>query len=137
MVDAQHVREFMRTNHRAVMSTFRSDGRPQLSPVTTAVDGEGRVLISSRETAIKVKNLRRDPRISLALINDGFYGEWYQVEGTAEIIEQPEALDVLVDYYRRAAGEHPNWDEYREAMIRDKRVIVRFAIERAGPNVEG
>ena len=137
MVDAAHVLEFMRTNHRAVMATFRRDGRPQLSPVTTAVDAEGRVLISSRETAIKVKNLRRDPRISLALINDGFYGEWYQVEGLAEIVEQPEALDVLVDYYRRAAGEHPDWDEYREAMIRDKRVVVRFTIERAGPNVEG
>ena len=137
MVNAEHVREFMRTNHRAVMATFRGDGRPQLSPVTTAVDGEGRVLISSRETAIKVKNLRRDPRVSLALMNDGFYGEWYQVEGTAEIVEQPEALDVLVEYYRRAAGEHPDWDEYREAMIRDKRVVVRFTIERAGPNVEG
>src|SRR3569623_295230 len=101
MVDAEHVREFMRTNHRAVMATFRSDGRPQLSPVTTAVDGDGRVLISSRQTAIKVKNLRRDPRVSLAVMNDGFFGEWYQVEGTAEIVEQPEALDVLVEYYRR------------------------------------
>jgi PPOX class probable F420-dependent enzyme len=137
MVDADHVREFMRTNHRAVMATFRSDGRPQLSPVTTALDGAGRVLISSRQAAIKVKNLRRDPRISLALMNDGFFGEWYQVEGTAEIVEQPEALDLLVEYYRFAAGEHPDWDEYREAMVRDQRVVVRFAIERAGPNVEG
>ena len=137
MVDADRVREFMRTNHRAVMATFRSDGRPQLSPVTTALDGAGRVLISSRQTAIKVKNLRRDPRISLALMNDGFFGEWYQVEGTAEIVEQPEALDLLVEYYRFAAGEHPDWDEYREAMVRDQRVVVRFAIERAGPNVEG
>jgi PPOX class probable F420-dependent enzyme len=137
VVDAEHVREFMRTNHRAVMATFRSDGRPQLSPVTTAVDAEGRVLVSSRQTAIKVKNLRRDPRVSLVVMNDGFFGEWYQVEGTAEIVEQPEALDVLVDYYRRAAGEHPDWDEYREAMVRDLRIVVRFTIDRAGPNVEG
>jgi PPOX class probable F420-dependent enzyme len=137
MVDSEVVREFLRTNHRAVMATFRSDGRPQLSPVTVTVDAEGRVVISSRGTAIKVKNLRRDPRISLALMNDNFFGEWYQVEGSAEIIELPEAMDLLVDYYRRAAGEHPDWDDYRAAMQRDQRVIVRFAIERAGPNVEG
>ena len=137
MVDTEGVREFLRTNHRAVMATFRSDGRPQLSPVTAVVDAEGHVVISSRETAIKVKNLRRDPRISLVLMNDGFYGEWYQVEGTAEIVELPDAMDLLVDYYRRAAGEHPDWDDYRAAMQRDRRVVVRFAIDRAGPNVEG
>lgn len=137
MVDIEQVREFVRTNHRAVMSTFRKDGRPQLSPVTVVVDGEGRVVISSRATAMKVRNLRRDPRISLVLLNDAFYGEWYQVEGTAEIVDLPEALELLVDYYRRASGEHPDWDEYRAAMVRDKRVVVRFAIERAGPNVEG
>jgi PPOX class probable F420-dependent enzyme len=137
MVDAEQVREFLRTNHRAVMATFRADGRPQLSPVTAVADADGRVVISSRETAIKVKNLRRDPRIALVLMNDGFYGEWYQVEGTAEIVELPDAMDVLVDYYRRASGEHPDWDDYRDAMTRDKRVAVRVRIERAGPNVEG
>ena len=137
MVDAAHVREFLTTNHRAVMATTRKDGRPQLSPVTVVVDGEGRVVISSRETAVKVKNLRRDPHVSLAVMNDQFYGEWYQVEGTAEIVELPEAMELLVDYYRRASGEHPDWDDYRAAMQRDQRVVVRFAIERAGPNVEG
>ncbi|HEX6920918.1 MAG TPA: PPOX class F420-dependent oxidoreductase [Actinomycetes bacterium] len=130
-------RAFLRDNHRVVMATFRADGRPQLSPVTAVVDGEGRVVISSRETAIKVKNLRRDPRISLCLLNDGFYGEWGQVEGHAEIVSLPEAMEPLVDYYRRASGEHPDWDDYRAAMVRDRRVVVRFAIERAGPTVAG
>ena len=108
----------------------RCDGR--------RIDDEGRVeYISSRETAMKVKNLRRDPRISLCLLGPRWYGEWGQVEGTAEIVDQPEALDLLVDYYRRIGGEHPDWDEYRQAMVDEKRVLVRFAIDRAGPTVEG
>jgi PPOX class probable F420-dependent enzyme len=130
-------RAFLRTNHNAVLATFRRDGRPQLSPVGAGIDDEGRVEISSRTTAMKVKNLRRDPRISLCLLNPGFYGDWGQVEGTAEIVDQPEALELLVGYYRRIAGEHPDWDEYRQAMIDEKRVLVRFVIDRAGPTVEG
>ena len=104
------------------------------APASTS---EGRVEISTRETAIKVKNLRRDPRISLCVISPGFYGPWAQVEGTAEIVERPEAIELLVDYYRRISGEHPDWDEYRQAMEDEKRVLVRFEIERAGPNVAG
>jgi PPOX class probable F420-dependent enzyme len=136
-MDVDEARAFLETHHRAVLATSRRDGRPQLSPVTVAVDDDGRVLISTREPAVKVHNLRRDPYASLAVLNDDFYGEWVQVEGPAEIVEQPEALDLLDDYYRRAAGEHPDWAEYREAMIRDRRVIVRITVERAGPNVSG
>jgi PPOX class probable F420-dependent enzyme len=95
------------------------------------------VVISTREGAIKVRNVRRDARVSLVGLNEGFYGEWVQVEGTAEVVTQPEALDLLEDYYRRAGGEHPDWAEYRAAMIEQRRVLVRFAIERAGPNVSG
>ena len=130
-------REFVRDNHQAVLATFRRDGRPQLSPVAAGIDDEGRIEISSRETAMKVKNLRRDPRISLCLLGPHWYAQWGQVEGTAEIVDQPEALDLLVDYYRRISGEHPDWDEYRQAMIDEKRVLVRFVIDRAGPTVEG
>jgi PPOX class probable F420-dependent enzyme len=136
-MDIAEAQEFLRGNHHAVLSTLRADGRPQLSPITATVDGEGRVIISTRETAVKVRNLRRDPRVSMAVLNDRFYGDWVQVEGTAEIISLPEALELLVDYYRRAAGEHPDWDEYRAAMVEQKRVIVRFVIDRAGPNVSG
>ena len=130
-------RAFLRDNHQAVLATFRRDGRPQLSPVGAGIDDEGRVEISSRETAMKVKNLRRDPRISLCLLGPNWYGRWGQVEGNAEIVDQPEALELLVGYYRRISGEHPDWDEYRQAMIDEKRVLVRFAIDRAGPTVEG
>jgi PPOX class probable F420-dependent enzyme len=130
-------RAFLTDHHNAVLATLRRDGRPQLSVVFATVDEQGRVIISTRQTAIKTKNLRRDPRVSVIVMSPGFYGEWAQVEGTAEIVEQPEALDLLVDYYRRMAGEHDDWDDYRAAMVREQRVLVRFEIERAGPNVAG
>ena len=136
-MDISSAVDFARTNHRAVLSTFRRDGNPQLTPVAVGVDDSGAVVISSRQTAAKVKNAQRDPRVSLCIMNDGFYGEWGSVEGTAEIVELPEAMELLVDYYRTASGEHPDWDDYRAAMERDQRVIVRFEIERAGPTVEG
>jgi PPOX class probable F420-dependent enzyme len=136
-VTPDEVRDFLRDNHLGVLATFRRDGRPQLSPVTAGIDDEGRIEISTRETAMKVKNLRRDPRISLCAISPGFFGTWGQVEGTAEIVERPEAIELLVDYFRRISGEHPDWDEYRQAMEDEKRVLVRFEIERAGPTVSG
>jgi PPOX class probable F420-dependent enzyme len=136
-VNADEVREFLKTNHRAVLATRRRDGGVQLSPVLVVADAEGRVVISSRETALKVKNLRRDPYASLCIMNDRFWGPWAQAEGPVTIVSLPEAMDGLIDYYRRASGEHPDWDDYRAAMERDRRVLVRMTIERAGPNVEG
>lgn len=136
-MNIDEAREFLKDNHRAVLGTFRKDGGMQLSPITAVIDGEGRVVISSRETAYKVKNLRRDPRAYLCVVNDGWYGAWAQIEGRAEIVSLPEAMEGLVDYYRRGAGEHPDWDEYRAAMERDKRLLIRIEIERAGPSVEG
>lgn len=130
-------RQFIASNHRAVLATRRTDGNPQLSPVTCGVDAVGRVIISTRETAIKTKNLRRDPRAALCVFTDGFFGRWVQVEGSAEIISLPEAMEPLVDYYRLVSGEHPDWDDYRAAMIRERRVIVRVTIERAGPDISG
>jgi PPOX class probable F420-dependent enzyme len=136
-VDTKRASEFLRDHHRAVLATTRSDGRPQLSPVTVAVDDEGRALISTRETAVKTRNLARDPRASLCVMNDGFFGDWIQAEGDVEIIHLPEAMELLVDYYRRISGEHPDWDDYRAAMQRDRRVIVRITITRAGPDISG
>jgi PPOX class probable F420-dependent enzyme len=136
-VDIARATSFVSTHPRAILATTRSDGRPQLSPVVAAVDDDGRVLISTRETAIKARNLARNPRASLCVINNGFFGEWVQVEGTAELIHLPAAMPILEDYYRRISGEHPDWDDYRESMRRDKRLIVRITIERAGPDVSG
>ncbi len=102
-----------------------------------SVDADGQIVISSRETAVKVKNLRRDPFASLCVINEGFYGGWVQLEGPATVISLPDAMDALIEYYRSLSGEHPDWDEYRTAMERDQRVIIRVRPERAGPNVNG
>src|ERR1022692_711337 len=136
-MDLERAREFLRVHHRAVLATTRSDGRPQLSPVTAGVGDDDRVLISTRETAIKTKNLTRDPRASLCVFTDRFFGEWIQAEGTAEIIALPDAMDLLVDYYRTVSGEHPDWDDYRAAMRRDRRVIAAIALTRAGPDQSG
>ena len=133
----EQAQQFIRDHHRAVLATIRSDGLPQLSPVSCAVDDDGRVLISTREPAIKTRNLRRNPFASVCAFTDGFFGPWVQAEGPAEIIALPEAMDLLVDYYRRVAGEHPDWDDYRAAMERDQRVIIRITISRAGPSVSG
>ena len=95
------------------------------------------MLISTRETAVKTRNLRRDPRASLCVFTDGFFGEWVQAEGDVEIISLPDAMDLLIDYYRRVAGEHSDWADYRAAMVRDRRVIVRITLTRAGPDVSG
>jgi PPOX class probable F420-dependent enzyme len=136
-MDPDLARAFLSKHHRAVLATSRADGRPQLSPVTCALDSSGRVVISTRETAVKTRNLRRDPVASLCVFTDGFFGDWVQIEGTAEIISLPDALELLVEYYRAVAGEHPDWDDYRAAMRRDRRVIVRIDITRAGPDVSG
>ena len=136
-MDLDAAREFLRTQHRGVLATARSDGRPQLSPVVAAVDDSGRVLISTRETAIKTKNLARDPHASLCVISDAFYGSWIQADGIAEIISLPDAMDLLIDYYRRVSGEHADWDEYRAAMRSERRVIVSITLTRAGPDRSG
>jgi PPOX class probable F420-dependent enzyme len=136
-MDLDKAREFIRSNHRAVMATFRADGRPQMAPVLVGIDEAGRAVVSTRETAMKTHNLRRDPRVSLCVLPDQFYGEWVYVDGRAEVVSLPDAMEPLVDYYRRAAGEHPDWDDYRAAMERERRVIVRIEIEHAGPDRSG
>jgi PPOX class probable F420-dependent enzyme len=136
-VELDRARQFIRANHRAVLATRRSDGSPQLSPVTCTVDDDGNVTVSTRETAMKTKNLRREPRATLCVFTDGFYGEWVQVDGRAVIVSLPEAMAGLVDYYRSISGEHPDWADYRAAMEREQRVLVRIELERAGPDRSG
>ncbi len=129
--------DYVRNNHQAVLHTFRRDGRPQLSPVTVAVDDTDHVIISCRETAMKVHNLRRDDRASLCVFPDKWLGRWVQLEGRAQIQSLPEALDGLVAYYRGLRGEHPDWDEYRAAMIQDRRLLIRIHLDRVGPDRQG
>ena len=136
-MDLDAARDFLRNNHRAVITSRRANGDPQLSPVMCGIDAAGRIVVSTRETALKVKNLRRDPRASLCVLNDGFFGDWIQVDGTAEIVSLPEAMELLIDYYRSLAGEHPDWDEYREAMRIQDKSLIRITPTRSGPIATG
>lgn len=136
-MDASRVADFVRTNHHAVLATRRASGDAQLSPVLVVADDQGRILISTRETAVKTRNLRRIPRATVCVLRDSFFGEWMQVTGPVEIVSLPDAMGLLVDYYRRAAGEHENWDEYRAAMERERRCVVVLTPEEIGPTVSG
>lgn len=136
-MELERARAFLREHHRAVLATRHPSGRLQLSPVTVGVDQSGCAVISTRETARKTRNLALDPWASLCVMNDGFFGEWVQVDGETEILHLPEAMEPLVDYYRRISGEHPDWDDYRAVMQRDRRVLLRVHLTRAGPDIHG
>jgi|ERR1017187_2218261 PPOX class probable F420-dependent enzyme len=129
--------EFLRRNPRSVLATYRRDGQAQLSPVLAAVDAGNRVVISTRDGAIKTRNLRRNPRAAICVLSERFFGAWHTLEGNVEILTLPEAMEPLVDYYRSVSGEHPDWQEYREAMEREHRVLLRLTVDRSGPTVQG
>ena len=136
-ITVDEVRAFIRAHHRGVLATVRRDGKPQLSPVLVGVDEDGTLMISTRERALKTANVRRSAWASVCVFEDAFYGQWVQVEGPGMVESLPEAMQALVRYYRLVAGEHPNWDEYRDAMQREQRVLLRIHIERVGPNRSG
>lgn len=136
-VEREELLEFVRPRHRAVLVTTRRNGQPQLSPVTCGVDDEGRVVISTYPQRAKVANLRREPRTTLMIQSDDWDGPWVQLDGTAEVIDMPEAREPLVDYFRSISGEHPDWDEYRDAMEKQGKSLVRVTIERWGPIATG
>src|SRR2546427_398151 len=136
-MDIAVAQQFLRENENAVLATWRRDGRLQMSPVTVGLDAAGRAIIASRETAYKVRNLRRDPRATLCVFVEAFTGPWVQMEGTAEVVTLPEAMEPRGDYYRRPAGGHPDWDDYRRAVAADRHALIRVTIERAGPHRQG
>ena len=136
-MDIAVAQQFLREHENAVLATWRRDGRIQMSPVTVGLDAARRAIISSRATTAKVRNLRRNLRATLCVFVEAFTGPWVQIEGTAEILTGPEAIEPLVDYYRRLAGEHPDWDDYRRVMLADHRALIRITIERAGPDRQG
>ncbi|MGH9017948.1 MAG: TIGR03618 family F420-dependent PPOX class oxidoreductase [Acidimicrobiales bacterium] len=136
-MDREQALAFIADNHRAVLATTRDDGAVQLSPVLAAVGAGAAVVVSTRTTAVKVRNLRRRRRAALAVMSDAFFGTWVQVEGPVEIVPLPEAMDGLVAYYRAISGEHADWDDYRASMEREQRVLLRLTVDRAGPTVSG
>jgi len=129
--------EFLRPRHHAVLLTTRRDGRPQSSPNTCGLDAEGRIVISTYPERAKVHNIRRDPRVSVCVLSDEWNGPWVQVDGTAEVIDLPDALEPLVEYFRSISGEHPDWDEYRKAMQDQGKSLIRITIDGWGPIATG
>ena len=136
-VDLAELLEFVRPRHHFLLGTTRRDGRPQLSPVSGGVDPEGRLVVSSYPGRAKAVNAERDRRVSVCVLSDDWDGPYVHVDGMAEVIDMPEALDGLVDYYRGIAGEHPDWDEYRAAMAGRDKCLLRITIERWGPIATG
>ena len=136
-VDRTGLEEFIRPRHRAILSTQRGDRSPQMSPVTMGVDPDGDILVASYPERAKVHNLRQRNHAALCVLSDDFGGEWVQVSGTATVVDLPEAVEGLVTYFRSVSGEHPDWDEYRQAMIDQGKVLIRVAVERWGPISKG
>jgi PPOX class probable F420-dependent enzyme len=129
--------DFLRPRHHAVLVTTRTDGSPQMSPVTCGLDTEGRIVIATYPQRAKSRNAKRDPRVSVLVLSDEFNDAYVQVDGTAEVLDLPDALEPLVEYFRVISGEHPNWDEYREAMTKQGKCLIRVTIDRWGPVATG
>ncbi|HEV7898185.1 MAG TPA: PPOX class F420-dependent oxidoreductase [Planosporangium sp.] len=136
-VDRADLREFLAPRHRGVLITQRRDGRPQSSPLTCGLDAEGRIVISTYPQRAKVVNVRRNPQVSMCVMSDDFNGPWVHLDGTAEVLELPDALEPLVDYFRSISGEHPDWNEYREAMVKQGKCLIRVTIDDWGPIATG
>ncbi|MDX3097614.1 PPOX class F420-dependent oxidoreductase [Streptomyces sp. ME01-24h] len=136
-VQLEQLLEFVRPRHRALLLTTRADGRPQGSPVTCGVDDAGRLVVSTYPERAKARNARRDARASVIVLSDEWDGPWVQIDGTAEVIDSPDSVEPLVEYYRNIAGEHPDWDEYRSAMVRQGKSLVRVTPQRWGPVATG
>ena len=136
-VDREGLLDFVRSRHRMVLVTRRRDGSPQLSPVTGGVDGEGRIVISTYPDRAKANNARRDPAVSVMVLSDEWNGAWVQADGTAEVLDVPDSIEPLVEYFRVIAGEHDDWDEYRQAMVKQGKSLVRLTPERWGPIATG
>ncbi|WP_265521286.1 PPOX class F420-dependent oxidoreductase [Oerskovia flava] len=136
-VDREELTTFLRANKRAVLLTTRASGAPQMSPVTYGVDAAGRVVVSTYPDRAKAVNLRRRSQASLCVLGEDFDDAWVQVDGTAEVLDLPASVEPLVEYYRSIAGEHPDWDEYREAMVRQGKSLVRVTVTGWGPVATG
>lgn len=136
-VDLAGLLDFVRPRHHAILLTRRSDGAPQGSPLTCGVDDSGRIVVSTYPQRAKTRNARRDERVSLVVLSDDWNGPWVQVDGTAEVLDAPDSVEPLVEYFRNISGEHPDWDEYRAAMVKQNKSIIRITPTRWGPLATG
>jgi PPOX class probable F420-dependent enzyme len=136
-VGRDELTEFLRPRHHVILLTPRNDGGWQGSPVTSGVDAEGRIVISTYPERAKAANVARHGKAAVVVLSDDFDGAWVQVEGDAELLTLPEALDPLVEYFRSISGEHPDWAEYREAMSTQGKALIRITPTRWSPIATG
>ena len=136
-VDLAALLDFVRPRHRALLITRRADGSPQASPLTCGVDDSGRLVMSTYPERAKTNNARRDAEVSVVVLSDEWNGPWVQIDGDAEVLDIPESVEPLVEYFRNISGEHPDWDEYREAMVKQGKSLIRVTPRRWGPVATG
>lgn len=129
--------DFVRPRHRMILVTSRPDGSPQASPVTGGVDDAGRIVITTYPERAKTRNARRDPAVSVVVLSDEWNGAWIQVDGTAEVIDASADVEPFVEYFRCISGEHPDWAEYRQAMVEQGKSLLRITPTRWGPAATG
>ena len=136
-VDRQGMIDFVKERTKWVLVTTRADGSPQMSLVTGGITDEGDLMVSSYPGRAKVKNVRRDSRVSVLVMGDEFNAQWVQIDGEAQVADMPTAADELVEYFRSIKGEHPDWDEYRQAMADQGKSAIRIRPTRWGPISKG
>ncbi|MFD8572435.1 PPOX class F420-dependent oxidoreductase [Streptomyces sp. NPDC057694] len=136
-VSLDELLDFVRPRHRALLITARADGTPQASPLTCGVDDAGRIVVSTYPERAKTRNAKRNPRVSVVVLSDEWNGPWVQIDGAAEVLDTPDSVEPLVEYFRNISGEHPDWDEYREAMVKQGKSIIRITPDKWGPVATG
>ncbi|MFF1731616.1 PPOX class F420-dependent oxidoreductase [Streptomyces sp. NPDC058247] len=136
-VSLDELLDFVRPRHRALLLTARADGTPQASPLTCGVDDSGRIVVSTYPERAKTRNAKRNPRVSVVVLSDDWNGPWVQIDGTAEVVDSPDSVEPLVEYFRNISGEHPDWDEYRAAMVKQGKSVIRITPEQWGPVATG
>ncbi len=129
--------DFIRPRHRMILTTYRAGDALQSSPVTGGVDAQGRIVVATYPQRAKSANIRRRPRASLVVLSDEFNGPYVQIDGAAEVVDLPDAVEPLVEYFRSVAGEHPDWQEYRQAMRDQGKCLIRVTPQRWGPVATG
>jgi PPOX class probable F420-dependent enzyme len=137
-MEVNEAREFLKDKHHGVLVTRKKDGSLQMTLVSPVISSDGRVIITARERTYKVKNIKRNPQISLLVYGEKFHGSNYiQIDGRAEVIPHPQAMDIVLDWHRRIRGEPKSWDEIRQKTLAEGRIAIRVTIEKVGPQNRG
>ena len=133
-MEISYAKGFLKNNHHGCLVTRKKDGSLQMTLVSPVLGADGNVIITARDTTYKVKNIKRNPQVSLLVYGDTFHGSNYiQIDGKAEVIPHPAAMDIVLDWHRKIRGEPASWDEIRQKTLAEGRIVIRVNIEKVGP----